>query len=478
MRALTLGAAALLLAGCAGTGPQQAAADVARQVEARTGAAPRLARPDDPLLARETAALLAQPLSMEAAVRVALLNHPGVQATFWEVGVAQADLAQATRLSNPTLGFSRLSGGGERELERAVGFDLAGLLTMPLRARMETRRVESARLAVAAAIERHALETRKAWIEAVAAGQSLAYARQVGASLEASAELMGRMAKAGNASQLDLAREQAAYAESSAAVLRAARLRDAAREHLTRQLGLWGKQAGYTLPERLPELPATARELARIEQTALERRLDVQAARQAAAHTAADLDLTRSTRFVNVLELGWHDQRERGPDGATHRADGYEVSLELPLFDWGGARVARAESVYMQALHRVADAAVTARSEAREHYLGYRSSYDLARHYRDQVIPLRKKIADETLLRYNGMLASPFELLLDAREQAQAVSAYIDALREFWLADAALEGALGGRIATQDAPAEHAEHTEPKEHKEHEEHEEHEDHQP
>jgi len=429
--------AALLLAGCAGTDPHLAAQSIARQVEARTGVTPRLQRAGDPAVAQETKELLAAPLTASAALQVALLNNPGLQATFWEAGVAQADLAQATRLRNPSFGFARLSGGGERELERAVGFDLAGLLTMPLRSRMETRRVEQTRLTVAAAIEAQLLATRKAWVEALAAQQSLAYARQVNASTEAAAELMERMVKAGNASRLDLAQ----HAEASATVLRATRDAARLREALTRQLGLSGEQAGYTLPERLPELPTAPRELARIEQIALARRLDVQAARLQSEHLAADLGLTRATRLVNVLEVGWQDKRE----SHAARAAGYEVSLELPLFDWGGARVARAESVYMQSLHRVADIASTARSEAREAYLGYRTNYELARHYRDEVIPLRKKIADETLLRYNGMLASPFELLLDAREQAQAVSSYIDALKDFWLADAALDGALGGK---------------------------------
>ncbi|RZA33326.1 MAG: TolC family protein [Lysobacteraceae bacterium] len=442
MRALVSLSALLALGGCAATGPQDGAAAVAALVQERTGAAPRLAGPEATDVAREVDALLEEPVSMDAAVRIAVLAHPGLQASYWEVGVAQADLAQATRLRNPALGFSRLSGHGEVEIERSIGLDLAGLLTMPLRQRMEARRAEAARLAVAAAIESHALETRKAWVEAVAAGQALAYARQVNAAAEAAAELMGRMTKAGNASALDLAREQAFHAETAAGVMRASRLLGAARERLTRQLGLWGAQAGYTLPERLPELPAAPRELARIEGLALERRLDVQAARSAAQQTAADLGLTRTTRFVNVLDLGYHNKSQTG----AGRANGYEVGLELPLFDWGGARVAKAEALYMQAVHRVADSAVKARSEARESYLGYRASYDLARHYRDEVIPLRKKIADETLLRYNGMLASPFELLADAREQAQAVTSYIDALKEFWLADAALEGALGGRI--------------------------------
>jgi outer membrane protein TolC len=102
----------------------------------------------------------------------------------------------------------------------------------------------------------------------------------------------------------------------------------------------------------------------------------------------------------------------------------------------------------MQSLNRVAGAATNARSEAREAYLGYRASYDLARHYRDNVIPLRKKISKETLLRYNGMLASTFELLADSREQANAVNAYIDALKEFWIAHATLEATLGARTAS------------------------------
>jgi len=444
------GLAALLLAGCASVAPDaafQASADQARE---RTGVEARLLRTDDDrrALSAEIDALLAQPLGVDAAVRIAVLNHPGLQATYWDAGIAQADLAQAARLRNPGFGFSNMSGGGSREIERSVGLDLAGLLTMPLRQRMAARRHEEATLQVAAAIERHALATRRAWIEAVAARQALDYARQVAAASDASSQLMERMTLAGNASSLDLAREAAFHAEAGAGVLRAGRQLDAARERLTRQLGLWGRQAGYALPERLPELPAAPVELAGIEGLAIARRLDVQGARAAAAGLASDLGLTRTTRFVNVLELGYASKSETGEP----RSEGYEIGLELPLFDWGGARVARAEALYMQAVGRVAETAVNARSEARAGYLGYRASYDVARHYRDHVIPLRRQIADETLLRYNGMLASPFELLADAREQAGAVHATIDALKEFWLAELDLEAALGGRLPATPAP--------------------------
>jgi outer membrane protein TolC len=441
-------AAASLLAGCAGVAPPdtfQTSADLAR---ASAGAEARLATSDAErrALAAEVDTMLKTPLDLDAAVRLALINHPGLQATYHDAGIAQADLVQATRLRNPSFGFSRMSGGGEREIERGVAFDLAGLLTMPLRQRMAARRHEETTLRIAAAIGRHAHETRRAWIDAVAARQALDYARQVAAAADAASALTGRMRQAGNASALDLAREQAFHAEAGAAVLRAGREVDNARERLTRQLGLWGAQAGYTLPERLPDLPAQPSEGTDIERVALEQRLDVRAARAAAAGTASDLGLTRATRMVNVFDLGYASKSEAGKEGNNARSEGYEAALELPLFDWGGARVARAESLYMQALGQVAQTAVDARSQARAAYLGYRASYDVARHYREHVLPLRKRIADEILLRYNGMLASPFELLLDAREQAAAVHAAIEALRDFWLADTELRAALGGPL--------------------------------
>jgi outer membrane protein TolC len=152
--------------------------------------------------------------------------------------------------------------------------------------------------------------------------------------------------------------------------------------------------------------------------------------------------LTRATRFVNVFDL---DYVRNGKAGAT-TAPGYAITLEIPLFDWGGARVAQAEGRYMQEVNKVAQAALDARSEARQAYRDYRSAYDLARQYRDQVIPLRKKISDETMLRYNGMLVSVFDLLADARAQAVAANGYIDALKQFWLAQSNLEAALGGRL--------------------------------
>jgi outer membrane protein TolC len=437
-----------LLSGCAAVTPDGGFGDVAAREQERIGVTPQLTRDGAgqgtlPASLRDLPVFKdGKPLDMDTAVRIALVNNPGLQATYWNVGIAQADLARASRPRNPSFDFKRLAGGGALEIERSITFDLVGLLTTPLATRMETRRFEQVKREVGSAIERHALETRGAWVEAVASRQALDYARRVLASAEAGAELAGRMARAGNTNQLELAREQVFHAQAAADVARADKRAQAARERLTRALGLWGKDAGYALPDHLPDLPAAPAELHDVERIALAQRLDVQAAQADAQATAADLGLTRTTRFINVLDAGYADKSASD----APKEHGYALSLELPLFDWGGARVARAEATYMQAVNRVALAAVTARSEARERYLAYRNAYDVAKHYRDTILPLRKKIGHEVLLRYNGMLASPQDLLADARAQAEAVGAYIEALDTFWTAHAELEATLGTRL--------------------------------
>jgi outer membrane protein TolC len=442
LRRLPLVALVAALAGCASTSPDRAFDAVAQNTQARTGYTPRLVKDDADRqqVAATVQELLRRPLGADDAVRIAVLSNPQLQSTYWDAGIAQADLAQAGRLPNPSFDFKRTREGGETGIERTLTMSLVGALTTPLAAKLEGKRYQQVKLAVGAEIEHQIAATRRAWVEAVAAKQAVDYARQVDKAAEASADLSARMAQAGNASKLDLAREQGFHAESKAAVARAERDALAAREKLARQLGLLDGQ--FTLPDRLPDLPAAPTELRDIEQLALAQRLDVQAARADAESTATALGLTRTTRFINVLDLGY--VRNTGTDTPIGR--GYEVTLELPLFDWGGARVARAEAIYMQSVNRVAQVAVDARSEARESWQGYRTSYELAQHYRDEVIPLRKQISKEVLLRYNGMLASTFELLADAREQAGAVNAYIQTMKDFWLANATLDAALGTRV--------------------------------
>jgi outer membrane protein TolC len=277
----------------------------------------------------------------------------------------------------------------------------------------------------------------------VAARERSRYMADVLKAAEASAELARRMARVGNFNKLQQAREQSFQADAVQGYARALREEMATRERLVRLLGLWGSElTALQLPERLPDLPTSLPDRPSIEREAMARRLDVQAVKLQTEQTARQLGLTRTTRFINVLELGGH----LNSSNEEHAHGGWEVSLELPLFDWGTARVARAQALYTQAISRTAQTAVNARSEVREAYGHWRATHDIAKHQRDEVVPLKKRISEENLLRYNGMLIGVFELLADARSQITGVSQYLDALRDFWVADAELEMALLGPV--------------------------------
>ena len=434
--------ALLVLGGCATLDPDAGFAPVQQATQQRLGSTLVWARSeaDRDAIDGRVAELLREPLSADAAVQLALLNNAGLQARFHELGIAQADLLQASLPPNPGFSFGRLRQGSGLEIDRGLHINLARWLTLPMARQIEARNLERSRGAVTVAVLQLAAQTRRAHTLALAAEQTVGYMRQVRDAAEAGAELARRQAQTGNWSRLQQAREQGFYADAMLNLARAEQARVATRELLTRLLGLWGEQVRFRLPERLPDLPKVADELPDIEQTAMAQRLDVAAAKQGAEQLAANLGLVKMTRFVNVLELG--ALRNTFRDAPVER--GYELSVELPLFDWGTARVAKAEAIYRQALSRTAETAINARSEVRAAYAGYRSAYDIARHYRDEIVPLRKRIADENLLRYNGMLIGVFELLADARAQIGSVNGAIEAQRDFWLAQAELDMALIG----------------------------------
>jgi outer membrane protein TolC len=443
MKLLISPLAATLLAGCAGfstdngLGPAQQAAQQRRHNKDLVWARSDTER--DGIDAR-VAELLRAPLTADAAVQIALLNHRGLQASFHDLGISEADLVQASRLPNPGFSFGKFKAGGEREIERSFHFSLARVIAMPWLRDAARTRFEATQSAVAVRVLEHGMAARKAWVQAVAAKEGVRYAQQVMRAAEASAELARRMQQVGNFSVLQRSREQAFYADAALGVARADQAERAARERLTRALGLWGTQTAFLLPERLPDLPPSAKDLPDVERMALAQRLDVQGARLAAQQSAAQLGLARTSRFADGLELGL--QRNSSNEGPTQR--GVEIGFTLPIFD-GGAQAARAEHVQRQAVLLAEQTAIDARSEVREAYGAYRTAYDIAKHHRDEIVPLRKRVLDENVLRYNGMLIGVFELLADARLQIASVNAAIDAQRDFWLAEADLDMALIGK---------------------------------
>lgn len=379
--------------------------------------------------------LLQKELDVESAVQLALFNNKGLQASLYELGISEADVVQAGRLPNPKFSMLYARNNGDYKIEQALTFNIFSLLTMPKMLEIERLNFEKTKQEVALDVLRLAYQTRLAYFNAVAANEQLAYSQQVKESARASAEMAKRMVKAGNWNQLELTREQGFYADAMLDELAAKQKQSAAHEVLSRLLGISVNQ--LQLQKRLPDLPKMLADTAQFEKEAFEQRLDLQAARLQVQNLAKQLGLTKTTSVINTLELGPARVLE-GRRGDAYKK-GVDISFELPLFDWGGAKVARAEAIYMQGVNRAANVAINAQSEIREAHSRYLTSYDIARQYHDEIVPLRKKVLDEKLLRYNGMLVSPFELFADARAQVASVKTYIEKLNEFWLADTALQ---------------------------------------
>jgi outer membrane protein, multidrug efflux system len=446
---LSLIAIAITAAGCASVSPDGNASDINVLTSGKTaGVTAQVAAADTAATREAVAKLLAQPITAESAVRIALFNNPGLHASMATLGISDADRVQAGSLPNPHFSIGRLVEGQKVEIERAISFNVVGLLTLPWRAKWQGQQHELAKLQAAQEVIKLAADTRKAWINAVAAQQTALYMADAKLAAEAGGELARRMARVGNWSRLEQAREQVFLADATTQLAKAQQSAFAEREKLIRLMGLWGQQTEFKLAERLPDIPKEPQQINNVEERALRDRLDVRSAQAESGYVANAMGLVRASGFINALDAKYiRNTTFDNASGDKEIQRGWELELPIPIFDWGGASNARAQGVYMQSVARVRQTAINARSEAREAYHGYRTAYDVAVHYRDEVVPLRKFINDEVVLRYNGMLLSVFDLLGDMRANIMAVNSAIEAQRDFWLADADLQTTLTGTSA-------------------------------
>jgi outer membrane protein, multidrug efflux system len=434
-----------LLSACASLSTDGNLADINQLTQGKTAGVAVALSQDPQAIHAAVTELLKTPLTAESAVRIALLNNPGLQASMATLGISDADRVQMGRLPNPHFSIGQFTAGDTLEIERILRFDVIGLLTLPWKAKWQGQQHEMAKLLAAQDVVKLASDTRKAWINAVAAQQTAIYMADVKEAAAAGAELAQRMARVGNWSRYQQAREQVFLADATAQLARAEQSNFSEREKLIRLMGLWGQQINFTLAERLPDLPKTVTEMTDVEALALRARLDVRSAVAESSYVADQMGFKNVLGYFDGMTLGLTSSTTFD-NAAQTQADrrGVELELPLPIFDWGGARQARAKAIYLQQAARVRDVAVKARSEAREAYHGYRTAYDLARHYRDEVVPLRKFINDELVLRYSGMLASVWDVLADTRQNVMSINSAIEAQRDFWLAEADLQTTLTG----------------------------------
>lgn len=398
--------------------------------------------------------LLGRPLNVDAVVQIALLNNKGLQAAYNELALAETDLVEQSLPPNPTFSVSRISGNGASEIERQVVGDILALATLPFRSEIARERFRQAQLRAALETLRLAAEVRRAFFRSVAANEMVGLLSEAKSTAETTAQLAKKLGETGSLNKLDQAREQVFYAETTADLASARQEATSARERLARLMGLWDGGLDFRLPDRLPALPSRPRALPAIETDAIAHRLDLQIARMELAALAKTLNLTEATRFVTLLDIAGIARRTRDPEGPPFRERGFDVLFQIPIFDGGEVRVRQAAEIYNQAFNRLTEKAVNVRSEARDAYRVYRSTWDIASHYQREILPLRKIITEEMQLRFSSMQVDVFALLTEARQRIASLRAAIDAKREFFFAQSDLQTAVnGGGSGAKESPA-------------------------
>ncbi len=448
LKSMTMVVAALGLSGCASYNLNQGLDRVNRDANGFTQSELNLAKTKEERDKRLAATnqLLAKPVGQKEAVQLLLANSPAFQALLAQNWSEAASAAQSGRISNPTFAFESVVMGSETELNRFFTFGLLDLITLPQRSAMANYRVEQAQIRLTAEVVDQVTRVRQAWVRAVAAEQSYKYAGQVLASAEASAELARRMESVGNFNKLTRARHQVFYADAATQLATAKQAAVSRKEELVRLLGLDEAQAKQlVLPERLPNLPKQPMSPEDVAKQVSQERLDVQQAKAALNAAAKAQGLNRVTSFTDIeLSVRRGSVSDSSSSSYSSRR-GYEVGVKLPVFDWGEMQRDSMNAKTLAAANQLEATLRSAGSSWRENYAAYRTAYEISNHYKDEVIPLRKVISEENVLRYNGMIIGVFELLADSRDQIGAVISAIAAEQQFWLADAAMQATLIGR---------------------------------
>jgi cobalt-zinc-cadmium efflux system outer membrane protein len=455
MRGWALGPLVLGVVGCASTSPAPAFHDVAAAVEQRSGhrVAWDAGTGEDAQVQRAVEGMLSHPLTVDEAVQIALLRNESLLATYEELGVGQADLVQAGLLKNPVFGLALAPSEYDTlqpPIIGSVAMDFLDLFTLPARKKIAATELEAVKMRVGDAVLDLAAGVRSAYFAVLGAAQVVAMRRTILEAADAAAELAKRQNDAGNLNDLDLANEQALDAQVRLDLTRAEADALAAREELTRLMGLWGTQTQWRTPDRLPELPPDEGPLDHLESLAVAQRLDLAARRREVEALARIESFVQSTRWTGTLQA----QLEVDPTiGAGHNPLGPGLTMSLPIFDQGQASVARVRALRRQSEHRLNALAVEVRSQVRLARDRVVMARKLADGYRAALVPLRERVVALAQQQYDAMLLGVYQLIAAKQNEVDAYRGYIEAVRDYWVARSDLERAVGGRIGPPPAAA-------------------------
>lgn len=447
-------AGAALLAACTDVPRDRGVSEVQSLVAARTGARVEWRRggPEDEQAEALVNDLLSRPLTADSAAQVAVLNNRSLQATFEDLGIAQADLVQAGLLSNPTFGVSARfpdKPPSGTDLEVFVVQPLLEAFSIPARQRMAETELEKAQIAIAREATTLVARTRGALFEAQAQTQRTRVLELYARAAAADAALAARQHLAGTINDLEAAQRQAEAMGAAAEADEARAGISAARERVSRLLGHRPGQPDWSTAAELPALPAEEPDERDLESAAVARRLDLAAARRDVRVIEQASEIARTGVFTR-MEIGLDSERD--PSGVT--VTGPNLAIEVPVFDHGQGSLRRLEAQLRQAKARADALEVEARSEVREAAAEMRSARRRAELLGKGVVLLRERIVSLAQEQYDAMAIGPADLLkarqADLRARADAVSA----VEAYWKARTKLEQASGGVVGLTSRAAE------------------------
>lgn len=395
-------------------------------------------------------ALLAKPLDREAVVRIALAQNARLQASFQQLGIAAAAIADATVLG-PTdvdLQYKRELDGDGSELELDVVQDVLGLLQLGQRRGIAAAGLRATRARVVGETVALVARAEAAFYDVVAAEQALELRQTAFDASAAAAEIAERQRAAGNINALDLSRQRDVRELARLELGRAQVDVEVRREALNELLGLTGDATRWTTPMRLPELPPEAPRIDALEPEAVAANLELTGLRADAEAAAGRVSVARVRTVLPELGLGVAATRRE--DGAWEA--GPALRIGLPIFTWGAGPRARAGAELARAQAQLVAVATELRAQARAARQRLLGAHAQARHLREVLLPIREQTLAQAILQYNAMNLSTFELLQARKDQVEAGRQYIDALRRYWIATAevaalrrgAMPGSLGG----------------------------------
>jgi cobalt-zinc-cadmium efflux system outer membrane protein len=449
MRRPLLFFAAIALAGCASTSPQDGFRDVAQKVERQSGHRPMWDQggDDDAKVHDAIAKLLASELSVDSAVQIGLLNNPSLIATYEELSIGQADLVQAGLLRNPV--FTARYSASERDsissppLIFGLTQDFLQLLLMPAKKKIARAQLEQIKLRLVAEVLDLAARTRAAFYALQAAQQTVAMRLEIVEAAEAAVDVAAHQREAGNLSDFGLANEKANLAGFQLGLAQSRLAVTQARASLARLLGVWGPAyASFRVSDRLAELPNEEASLEHLESMAIAQRADLAAATEQHRTLYYALDLAKTSRWFGVLDLGVEVTRLKSGNVAV----GPSVSIELPIFDQRQAVIARLEAMERAAASTERAVAIDVRADVngvRDRMVAARRTVEL---FRDTILPTRRDLSRLAQVQYGSMLLGVYQLLQIKQQETGAMAEYLDALREYWTARSELERAVGGRL--------------------------------